>query len=174
MSKILIIDDDEELCELVSEYLSVEGFSTEAVHDGESGLQKALSGDYELAILDVMLPRKNGFDVLRDLRKSSKLPVLMLTAKGDDMERIVGLEIGADDYLPKPFNPRELVARLRAILRRAATDNVEQPHAEKISIDDLELSASSRSVKRDGEELPVTSVEFDLLSALLREAGRIV
>jgi two-component system response regulator CpxR len=174
MSKILIIDDDEELCELVSEYLSVEGFTTEAVHDGETGLQKALSDDYELAILDVMLPRKNGFDVLRELRKSSKLPVLMLTAKGDDMERIVGLEIGADDYLPKPFNPRELVARLRAVLRRAAAENTAHPSAEKIAIDDLELSASSRSVKRNGEDLPVTSVEFDLLSALLRDAGRVV
>src|SRR5215212_9729164 len=146
MNKVLIIDDDEELCDLVSEYLTVEGFETTAVHDGETGLKEALSGGYDLAILDVMMPRLNGFDVLRNLREKSGLPVLMLTARGDDMERIVGLEIGADDYLPKPFNPRELVARLRAILRRAATDNVEQPHAEKISIDDLELSASSRSV----------------------------
>jgi two-component system response regulator CpxR len=144
------------------------------VHDGETGLKEALSGEYDLAILDVMMPKLNGFDVLRNLREKSGLPVLMLTARGDDMERIVGLEIGADDYLPKPFNPRELVARLRAILRRAATDENEHPHTEKINIDDLELSASSRSVKRSGEELPVTSVEFDLLSALLREAGRVV
>lgn len=174
MSKVLIIDDDEELCDLVSEYLTVEGFETTAVHDGETGLAEALSGNYDLAILDVMMPQLNGFDVLRNLRAKSGLPVLMLTARGDDMERIVGLEIGADDYLPKPFNPRELVARLRAILRRAATDESDNTHSEKISIDDLELSASSRSVKRSGEELPVTSVEFDLLSALLREAGRVV
>jgi two-component system response regulator CpxR len=174
MSKVLIIDDDEELCDLVSEYLTVEGFKTTAVHDGETGLAEALSGDYDLAILDVMMPKLNGFDVLRNLREKSGLPVLMLTARGDDMERIVGLEIGADDYLPKPFNPRELVARLRAILRRAASDENDHSHAEKITVDDLELSASSRSVKRSGEELPVTSVEFDLLSALLREAGRVV
>jgi two-component system response regulator CpxR len=174
MSKVLVIDDDEELCDLVSEYLTVEGFETTAVHDGETGLKEALSGQYDLAILDVMMPKLNGFDVLRNLREKSGLPVLMLTARGDDMERIVGLEIGADDYLPKPFNPRELVARLRAILRRAATDDSEHQLVEKISVDDLELSASSRSVRRGGEELPVTSVEFDLLSALLREAGRVV
>lgn len=174
MSKVLIIDDDEELCDLVSEYLTVEGFETTAVHDGESGLERALSGEYDLAILDVMLPRINGFDVLRNLREKSGLPVMMLTARGDDMERIVGLEIGADDYLPKPFNPRELVARLRAILRRASSDDNDHPPAEKIYVDDLELSASSRSVKRNGEELTVTSVEFDLLSALLREAGTVV
>ena len=174
MSKVLIIDDDEELCELVSEYLTVEGFETTAVHDGETGLSAALSGEYDLAVLDVMLPKINGFDVLRNLRERSGLPVLMLTARGDDMERIVGLEIGADDYLSKPFNPRELVARLRAILRRASSEDNDHPPAEKIQVDDLELSASSRSVKRDGEELPVTSVEFDLLSALLREAGKVV
>ena len=174
MNKVLIIDDDEELCDLVSEYLTVEGFETTAVHDGEAGLQKALSGEYDLAILDVMMPKLNGFDVLKNLREKSGLPVLMLTARGDDMERIVGLEIGADDYLPKPFNPRELVARLRAILRRASAESNDHLPAEKITVDDLELSASSRSVKRDGEDLPVTSVEFDLLSALLREAGRVV
>lgn len=174
MNKVLIIDDDEELCDLVSEYLTVEGFETTAVHDGEAGLQKALSGEYDLAILDVMMPKLNGFDVLKNLREKSGLPVLMLTARGDDMERIVGLEIGADDYLPKPFNPRELVARLRAILRRASAESNDHLPAEKIAVDDLELSASSRSVKRNGEELPVTSVEFDLLSALLRDAGRVV
>jgi two-component system response regulator CpxR len=174
MNKVLIIDDDEELCDLVSEYLTVEGFETTAVHDGETGLASALSGEYDLAILDVMLPKINGFDVLKNLREKSGMPVLMLTARGDDMERIVGLEIGADDYLPKPFNPRELVARLRAILRRASADSANHLSAEKIIIDDLEISASSRSVKREGEELPVTSVEFDLLSALLRDAGKVV
>jgi two-component system response regulator CpxR len=174
MSKILIIDDDEELCELVSEYLSVEGFETEAVHDGESGLQKALSNDYELAILDVMLPRKNGFDVLRDLRKSSKLPVLMLTAKGDDMERIVGLEIGADDYLPKPFNPRELVARLRAVLRRVNDADEKKTAAETFTVDDIEVSLTGRTAKMNGADLNLTAVEFDLLVALLEQAGKIV
>ena len=174
MSKILIIDDDEELCELVAEYLSVEGLTTEAVHDGESGLQKALSGEYEMAILDVMLPLKNGFNVLRDLRKTSKLPVLMLTAKGDDLERIVGLEIGADDYLPKPFNPRELVARLRAVLRRVNDSDEKKFTAETFTVDDIEISLTGRTAKIGGAELNLTAVEFDLLVALVEQAGKIV
>lgn len=173
MNKILIIDDDEELSELVTEYLLVEGFETESVHDGESGLQAASTGNYDLAILDVMLPKMNGFEVLRNLRKTSNLPVLMLTARGDDMERIVGLEIGADDYLPKPFNPRELVARLRAILRRVDGGDDSGPSAERIQVGDLELSKTSRSVWLEGEEVSLTSVEFDLLAALVREAGKV-
>ena len=174
MDKILIIDDDEELCDLVSEYLTVEGFQTEAVNDGIAGLEKAKSGQYDMAILDVMLPRMNGFEVLRNLREQSKLPVLMLTARGDDMERIVGLEIGADDYLPKPFNPRELVARLRAIMRRIHADNGGSSAGEKVLVGDLELSASSRSAKFNGEELNLTSVEFDLLMELAKQAGKVV
>jgi two-component system, OmpR family, response regulator CpxR len=174
MNKVLIVDDDEELCELVSEYLSVEGFETQCVHDGESGLAAATSGPFDLAILDVMLPKMNGFEVLRHIREKSKLPVLMLTARGDDMERIVGLEIGADDYLPKPFNPRELVARLRAILRRIHPEDEESAANEKVKVDDIELSPASRSAKLDGEELTLTSVEFDLLSALLHEAGKVM
>src|SRR5260370_4660700 len=122
MERILVIDDDVELCHLVAEYLQAEGFTIEYVHDGEGGLKKAKSGDYLLAVLDVMLPGMNGFDVLRQIRATSRLPVLLLTARGEDVDRIVGLEIGADDYLPKPFNPRELVARIRAILRRTRGD----------------------------------------------------
>lgn len=174
MGKILLIDDDEELCELVSEYLTVEGFEVEAVHNGEDGLKKALENKHNLIILDVMLPKKNGFDVLRDLREKSKIPVIMLTARGDDMERIVGLEIGADDYLPKPFNPRELVARLRAILRRTNNDEEGQTSNEKLKVDDIEISLSSRSAKRNGEELSLTGVEFDLLVNLIKNAGSIV
>ncbi|CAN5436787.1 response regulator [soil metagenome] len=175
MSKILLIDDDEELCELVAEYLAVEGFEMEAVHDGESGLQKALNGEYELAILDVMLPKMNGFDVLCELRKTSKIPVLMLTARGDDTERIIGLEIGADDYLPKPFNPRELVARLRAILRRVEiSEETRQAESNKLQVDDIEVSISGRSAKKDGEDLGLTAVEFDLLVALLNDVGKVV
>ena len=177
MSKILIIDDDEDLCELVSEYLEVEGFEVETVHDGESGLRVAKENeeDYDLTILDVMLPKMNGFDVLRELRQTSKLPVLMLTARGDDMERIVGLEIGADDYLPKPFNPRELVARIRAILRRVElTEEGKSGENEKLQIDDVELQTAARSATRNGEDLNLTSVEFDLLAAFLREAGQVV
>ena len=176
MNTIIIIDDDEELCELVSEYLTVEGFEVSSVNDGESGLAAALSGEYDMAILDVMLPKMNGFDVLRNLRLESKLPVIMLTARGDDMERIVGLEIGADDYLPKPFNPRELAARLRAILRRAAGDEAEgsSDTTEKISVDGVELTPASRVVLVDGVEINLTSVEFELLRALLSEAGKVV
>ena len=183
MNRILIIDDDEELCELVSEYLTVEGFSAVSVHDGESGLQKALSANFDLITLDVMLPKKNGYDVLRELRKTSKIPVLMLTARGDDMERIIGLETGADDYLAKPFNPRELVARIRAILRRvqieeeheqAASEKTSEKTIEKINVDDIEISPSARSARRDGEDLNLTSVEFDLLVALVKEAGKII
>lgn len=174
MDKILIIDDDEELCELVSEYLTVEGFEIACVNDGESGLQHALSGDYDMAILDVMLPKMNGFDVLRALREESKLPVIMLTARGDDMERIVGLEIGADDYLPKPFNPRELAARLRAILRRAVIVGNDLDGNEKLDVDGVQLAPSSRMVTRDNEEINLTSVEFGLLHELLKEAGKVV
>lgn len=175
MNKILIIDDDEELCELVSEYLTVEGFEVSSVNDGKSGLEAALSGAYDMAILDVMLPKMNGFDVLRNLRLESTLPVIMLTARGDDMERIVGLEIGADDYLPKPFNPRELAARLRAILRRSADDEADPEAAvERINIDGVEISPSSRTATLDGKDINLTSVEFELLLDLLREAGSIV
>ena len=174
MDKVLIIDDDEELCELVSEYLTVEGFEIESVNDGETGLQRALSGEHDMAILDVMLPKMNGFDVLRKLREESKLPVIMLTARGDDMERIVGLEIGADDYLPKPFNPRELAARLRAILRRTVVADENEEGSEKLDVEGVQLSPAARVAIRDGEELNLTSVEFGLLHELLKAAGKVV
>ena len=175
MDKILLIDDDEQLCELVAEYLSVENFAVETAHDGADGLERAKTGAFDLITLDVMMPKMDGFDVLKNLRQTSEVPVLMLTARSGDDERIVGLEAGADDYLPKPFNPRELVARIRAILRRVQTaDESGQISTEKIQIDDVEISASARSAKRGGEELNLTSVEFDLLVALLKEAGKIV
>ena len=169
----MIIDDDEELTELVSEYLSAEGFEIEAVHSGNEGLAKAKNGDYDLAVLDVMLPGMNGFEVLRTLRESSDLPVLMLTARGEDNDRIVGLEIGADDYLPKPFNPRELLARMRAILRRVE-GSVHSDLPERIEVDDVELITAARSVTVGGNSIPLTSLEFDLLAALLNEAGKTV
>ncbi len=173
MENILIIDDDEDLCELVSEYLGVEGFEVETVNDGVEGLNEALKERHDLVILDVMLPSKNGFDVLRELRESSGTPVLMLTARGEDMERIVGLEIGADDYLPKPFNPRELVARIRAILRRA--EIVPDPAAkDKLIIEDLEISKAGRSASVGTRKLALTAIEFDLLVALAERAGKIV
>jgi DNA-binding response OmpR family regulator len=173
MDKILIIDDDEELCDLVSEYLGGEGFDVDCVNDGETGLKRALEGDYDMAILDVMLPKMNGVDVLKNLRTTSTLPILMLTARGDDAERITGLEAGADDYLPKPFNPRELAARLKAILRRTASENA-NPVDDHLQVDDIELVSSARSAKAKGEDLHLTSVEFELLRELLAAAGTIV
>src|SRR4026209_906921 len=119
MERVLVIDDDVGLCELVGEYLQPEGYTVEAIHNGERCIDRALSDEHDLVVLDVMLPGTNGFDVLRRIRARSRIPGLMLTARGDDVDRIVGLEIGADDYLPTPFNPRELVARIRAVLRSA-------------------------------------------------------
>ena len=175
MEKVLIVDDDEELCELVSEYLSVEGFEVDSVNDGEAGLRAALEESHDIVILDVMMPKLNGFDVLRELRKTSTIPVLMLTARGEDMERIVGLEIGADDYLPKPFNPRELVARIRAILRRAekAAASAAEPQ-ERLSAGELEMVTAARSAKFGDEELNLTAVEYDILAELVRSAGQVV
>jgi len=171
MNRILIIDDDEELCELVSEYLTAEGFETECVHSGDRGLERAKSGQHDLAILDVMLPKMDGFEVLKNLRAASDLPVIMLTARGEDSERITGLEGGADDYLPKPFNPRELLARLRAILRRVE-GNDDMP--ENLEVDDVKLSSSARTANVSGEPVILTSVEFDLLASLLKHAGKTV
>ena len=177
MDRILIVDDDFELCSLVTEYLAAEGFRVESVHDGETGLQRATTGQYLLVVLDVMLPGMSGFDVLRRLRATSRIPVLLLTARGEDVDRIVGLEIGADDYLPKPFNPRELVARIRAILRRAAADPkaVGAPRPPEIlRVGDIELDPATRTVRHANETVELTSVEFNLLEVLLREAGRVV
>jgi two-component system response regulator CpxR len=173
VDRILVVDDDVELCSLVSEYLRPESFQVEAVHDGKTGLTRALSGDHLLVVLDVMLPGMNGFDVLRKIRDSSRIPVLLLTARGEDVDRIVGLEIGADDYLPKPFNPRELVARIRAVLRRTQGKS-EAPVPDVIRVGDVELDPATRSVMHRGKPVELTSVEFDLLQVLLREAGRVV
>src|SRR6476661_3064598 len=157
MERILVIDDDVELCQLVGEYLRAEGFTTECVHDGESGLKKATMGDYVLVVLDVMLP------------------VLLLTARGEDVDRIVGLEICADDYLPKPFNPRELVARIRAVLRRTHGEGSGSPAApDVVTVGDVELDPATRTVRLEGKAVDLTSVEFNLLEVLLREAGRVV
>src|ERR1700755_78731 len=142
----LVTDDDVELCHLVGEYLRAEGFTTECVHDGEAGLKRAGAGEYVLAVLDVMLPGINGFDVLRRIRDTSRLPVLLLTARGQDVDRIVGLEIGADDYLPKPFNPRELVARIRAILRRTKSGDKSTTPPEILRVGDIELDPATRLV----------------------------
>src|SRR5271163_4016298 len=152
VDRILVIDDDAELCSLVGEYLEPEGFQIEAVHDGTRGLERALAGEHLLVVLDVMLPRMNGFDVLRRIRATSRIPVLLLTARGEDVDRIVGLEIGADDYLPKPFNPRELVARIRAILRRTQGRSKNEAEAipDVIRVGDIELDPATRTVMRSG------------------------
>jgi two-component system response regulator CpxR len=175
MDQILIIDDDVALCELVTEYLQPLGFAIESVHRGDLGAERALEGQHALVVLDVMLPGLNGFEVLRRIRTESKVPVLMLTARGDDVDRIVGLEIGADDYLPKPFNPRELTARIRAILRRVTVDKpIDRTSAKKLSVGDVALDSGTRTVLRAGANVELTSVEFDLLEKLLRAAGEIV
>jgi len=174
MDQILIIDDDVALCELVTEFLEPLGFEIHTVHRGDQGVESALAGNFSIVVLDVMLPGLNGFEVLRRIRAGSKVPVLMLTARGDDVDRIVGLEIGADDYLPKPFNPRELVARIRAILRRSQSDSVrEQAQSGALTAGDVELDPGTRVVRRNGELVELTAVEFDLLERLLRAAGRI-
>ncbi|HEX9777859.1 MAG TPA: response regulator transcription factor [Geopsychrobacteraceae bacterium] len=177
MSRILVIDDDLELCELLVEYLTPEGFAVETVHDGEQGAARAVAEEHALVVLDVMLPKMNGFDVLRHIREQSRIPVLMLTARGDDIDRIVGLEMGADDYLPKPFNPRELVARIRAIQRRAETAGTQPPKpaaGEQLQVGDLRLQSSSREVFCNGRGIDLTSVEFSLLEVLLQRAGQVI
>lgn len=176
MTRILVIDDDLALCELLAEYLAPEGFEVETVYDGQQGALRAVSAEHDLVILDVMLPRMSGFDVLRQIREESRIPVLMLTARGDDVDRIVGLEMGADDYLPKPFNPRELLARVRAIQRRteeAGQRGSRSGVGERLEIADLLLKRGSREVQRQGEEVDLTSVEFSLLDALLQRAGEV-
>ncbi len=178
MSRILIIDDDVELCDLLKDYLEPEGFSVETAHDSESGLSQTFQKDFSLVILDVMLPGMNGFDVLRRVRESSRIPVIMLTARGDDVDRIVGLEMGADDYLAKPFNPRELVARIRAVQRRTGavleTPREARPHSPVLCDGDIVLDPSSRQVTVNSISLPLTSVEFSLLHELLKNKGCVV
>ncbi|HET9321514.1 MAG TPA: response regulator transcription factor [Bryobacteraceae bacterium] len=169
--KILLIDDDAELCSLLVEFLSREGFSLECEHEGTRGLDRALHGGFDVVILDVMLPGLDGFEILRRLRGESRIPVLMLTARGEDMDRISGLEMGADDYLSKPFNPRELVARIRAILRR-----LERPPSPEgpLEVNGVRIVPGTREVSANGRKIEVTTFEFDILEWLMRSAGRVV
>src|ERR1700730_7896976 len=171
-ARILVVDDDAELCELVAEYLVPEGFRIDSVYDGVHGLERSLSGEYSLIILDVMLPGIQGFEVLRQIRAKSRLPIIMLTARGEDVDRILGLEIGADDYLPKPFNPRELVARIQAVLRRSTQNS--PPIADHITLGDVELEIRARTVRRGSREVDLTSLEFDILAAFLRKPGQVI
>jgi len=173
MHRVLIADDDVELTDLLSEYLSQEGFEVDTTHDGKAALQKALDDQYELIVLDVMMPELNGFDVLRQLRTQSQVPVLMLTARGEDVDSIVGLEIGADDYLAKPCNPRVLVAHMRAILRRSE-QNTEASETDSLKIGDIELQRGARRVLLDHQTVTMTSTEYRVLEVLLEEAGHVV
>jgi two-component system response regulator CpxR len=175
MNRLLLIDDDSELCTMLAEYLATEDFVVDMAHDGNTGLSQARKADYDAIILDVMLPGMNGFDVLRELRQQQQTPVLMLTARGDDIDSIVGLELGADDYLPKPCNPRVLVARLRAILRRRHLPVPEHgDDAEPLSVGPLILEPGNRRALLHGKPLTLTSTEFSVLEVLLRKAGQVV
>jgi len=171
MDRILIIDDDIQLCKLLAERIAIEGFAIDIAHDGVRGLECALSAETALVVLDWMLPGMSGLDVLRRLRRQSPVPVLILTARGEDDDRVAGLEAGADDYVPKPFNPRELIARIRAILRR--TGRVRDSTEVKIA-GDLSLNLAAREVLLQGTPLNLTSLEYTLLEVLVSNAGRIL
>jgi len=171
MQRILLVDDDVQLCKLLAERLAGEGFAIETLHDGSGGLERARSADYSLVLLDLMLPGMSGLDVLQRLRKVSPVPVLILTARGEDADRIRGLEMGADDYVPKPFNPRELIARIRAILRR--TGRVDTC-AEPLVVGDLRIDPAIREAWLEDVPLHLTSVEFTLLEVFMQKPSRIL
>jgi DNA-binding response OmpR family regulator len=171
--KILLVDDDQELCELLVRYLQREGIEVDQVHTGAEGLRQALVSPYDAMVLDVMMPGMTGLEVLTELRKKSQLPVVMLTAKGDEMDRIVGLEIGADDYLPKPCNPRELIARLRAVLRRTQSEPAAK-NSDVIRIDELEIDHSQHHVLKNNEPLELTVTEYNILNTLVSHLGTVV
>ncbi len=171
VTNILIIDDDRELSEMLSEYLAPDHLKLSACHTGEDGLQALHSGEFDLLILDIMLPGMNGLDVLKEIRKTSDIPVIMLTARGEDIDRILGLEFGADDYIAKPFNPRELVARLKAILRRSGRGS-EVP--DRLVAGELELDTRTRSVTANGNSVRLTGTEFEMLSCMIKSQGGVV
>ena len=173
-TRLLVIDDDRKLCRLIADYLAPMGYAVESAHTGPDGLEKAAHGEYQAVILDVMLPGMDGFEVLKQLRRTSEVPVLMLTARGDESDRIVGLEIGADDYLPKTFSTRELLARLRAVTRRSSRPLQEGDGVEpELVVGPLRISPSTRTAVLGDQPLVLTPVEFDLLAALARARGRV-
>jgi len=174
VNHILIVDDDRDLIDLMRQYLEGEGLVVESAIDYASGLRAALSGNHELVILDVNLPGGSGFELLKKLRAASNLPVVLLTARGDSVDRIVGLHIGADDYVPKPFEPREVVARIRAVLRRTRAGMEKAGPDDRVVVGDVTLSCSTRTATLAGQMLDLTTVEFDLLEVLLRNAGKVV
>lgn len=171
---VLLVDDDVELVTLLADYLRQDGFSTTLAHDGEVAIREALGGRHDIIVLDVMMPRMTGVEVLRRVRALSTIPVLMLTARGDDVDRILGLELGADDYVAKPCSPRELSARLRAILRRLRSPVVEKTDDPALRIGALTLRPEQRSVHWNDRAVSFTGAEFNLLEQLMRQAGRLV
>src|SRR3984957_11628909 len=173
-ARVLLVDDDRELCQMLTEYLSAEHFEVKSVHDGGDALHELQGGDFEILILDVMLPSVGGFDVLRKLGASYTTPILMLTARGDDVDRIVGLELGADDYLSKPFNPRELVARLRAILRRASHRLGKGNVPDELNVGPIPLNSGPRQVHVAAKPVALTGAEFRVLELLMRSAGQVI
>ncbi|MEA9389042.1 response regulator transcription factor [Acerihabitans sp. TG2] len=172
--KILLVDDDRELGKMLSEYLTGEGFATSLVLTGNEGVTGALSGEYTAMVLDIMLPDMSGTEVLRQVRKSSRIPIIMLTAKGDNIDRVIGLEMGADDYMPKPCYPRELVARLRAVMRRFDEQRDEQGEQDTVCYGDLALNPATRSSQWQGISFDLTASEFNLLELLMRTPDRVV
>ena len=170
--RILLVDDDSDLCALMADFFSEHGFALEAAHDGRSGLARALEPGYDLVILDVMLPVLDGFEVLAQIRRRSSVPVIMLTARTGQPDRIAGLNAGADDYLPKPFGPEELLARIRAVLRRSGRPATAKPQI--VNAGAIRLKSQTREVWRDEQPIDVTSIEFDILDLLVRSSGRIV
>jgi two-component system response regulator CpxR len=175
MQNILIIDDDIMLCGLLQEYLQSKGFRITIFHKAQEGLVHALSGDYALVVLDRTMPDMSGFKVLQRIRSRSKVPVIIVSARGDEMERIRGLELGADDYLPKPFNPRELTARIRSIFRRTAPESLQAGRqVGKRTVDDIEIDRGVRMAFRQGKPIKLTACEFEILELLLSAPGRIV
>src|SRR5215471_8696603 len=174
MPSVLIIDDDQELCDMVVRLLSSEGYPVDQCTDPEAGFSAALSGDYDVVLLDVMMPRLDGLQLLRELRAKSQVHVVMLTAKGEEVDRVVGLELGADDYLPKPFFTRELIARIKAVLRRSRLHDGKAARQPVLEIGDLSLDPEGRTISRAGMPLDLTTAEFDVLQMLLIDAGKIV
>lgn len=173
--KLLMIDDDTGLCELLSEYLSAQGFSIQTAHDGQQGLELALQNDYALILLDVMLPSIDGFEVLKQLRQSKLTPVIMLTAKGEDFDRIFGLELGADDYIPKPFNHRELLARVKAITRRIEHINsVSNNNNKKLSLNGITINFATREASVNNTTLTLTGTEYEILALLVKHAPDVI
>jgi two-component system, OmpR family, response regulator CpxR len=169
---ILLVDDDAELCGLLREFLAREGFTVDCEHEGNRGLERAAKGGADLVVLDVMLPGIDGFEILRRLRRVSKVPVMMLTARGEDVDRIIGLELGADDYLPKPFKPRELAARIRAILRRYEPRPAGP--SGRLEVNGVTLDPGARQVFARGKAVDLTTFEFDILEMLMRSAGHVL